>query len=324
MKRICTLRKQALLLLMLAVSGTLEAQKLPDSPHKEWYYGFASHEIWSSNYFFQHLVTAGDTVIMDKECIVIKQADDYGNGFNASAFDYANMGKTSFFLCRESDKLLWYNEDLGEFTTLHDYSAQVGGGWTIQVGTCSFDVIVDSTDLLFFGGKNHRVLYVHNSEHETSHYPYYEGCIIEDIGHTKHFFPIEIYWLCHGSFLCGVPETTGIRCVIENGELLYHQGEIACDSVYSILHIGIGENVELQDVNIYPNPVTDYLKIQHDNLLMNEYTYWIYDCKGTCCASGTTQQSDCISVEKLSKGFYLLKLSSPLLSTDYFMKFVRY
>ncbi len=294
------------------------------TPSKEWYYGFASHEVWASRYFYQHLVTAGDTIIMGKKCVIIKQADDYGNGFDANTFGYANMEKTTFFLHREPDKLLWFNEEMGEFTTLHDYSAQAGDSWTIQVDSCSFDVIVDSTDVTFFGGKNHRVLYVHNSVYETPYYPYYEGCIIEDIGHTKHFFPIEIYWQCYNVYLCGTPEPLGMRCVLENGETLYHQREVDCDSVYSISHIGTEENVDFQDITLYPNPVMNVLQVQFSNVLSDELAYQIYDCRGICCASGIIKETSNIPAEHLSKGFYLLKLSSLFLTKDYLLKFVKY
>ncbi len=314
------------LLLLLAVTGMAKGQTHKDYPAKEWYYGFASHEVWSSRFFYQHLVMAGDTVIMGKECVIIKQADDYGNGFSATTFGYVNMGKQTFFLHREPDKLLWFNEEIGEFTVLHDYSAQVGDSWTIQVDSCSFDVVVDSTDLFFFGGKSHRVLYVHDYVSETSHFPYYSGCIIEDVGHTKHFFPIEIYWQCHNSYLCGTPEMLGIRCVLEDGKTLYHQGEVDCDSVYTISHIGIEDNAEIPNVILYPNPVSDILYIQiHNNLLYNNnFTYQIFDCQGICCTSGIIKQSDSISVAHLSKGFYILEISTPYITKNFFIRFVKY
>ncbi len=323
MKRKIKMKGFVLILLLLAAAGVAKAQTFDESHYKEWYYGFASHEIWASRYFYQHLVTVGDTTIMGKDCKIIKQADDYGNGFDANTFGYVNMGKTTFFLHREPDRLLWFNEGTGDFTTLHDYSAQAGDSWTIQVDSCSFDVVVDSTDLVFFGGKSHRVLYVHDSVYETSYYPYYEGCIIEDVGHTKHFFPIEIYWLCHNVYLCGTPEPLGIRCVLEDGEALYHQGEIDCDSVYSVSHIGMEEDFEFQDAMLYPNPTKNVLQVQFSNTLSDEFTYQIYDCHGICCNSGKIKESNQIPVEHLSKGFYLLRLSAPSLTKDYLLKFVK-
>ncbi len=313
----------AVMLVLLGLTCIVKAQTFDESPSKEWYYGFASHEIWASRYFYQHLVTVGDTVIMGKDCVIVQQSEDQGDGFNASTFGYENMGKSTFFLHRGPDKLLWYNEATGDFTTLHDYSAQAGDSWTIQVDSCSFDVVVDSTDVAFFGGKSHRVLYVHDSVYETSYFPYYEGCIIEDVGHTKHFFPIEIYWLCHNSYICGAPVSLGIRCVLENGEILYHQGEIACDSVYSS-NIGMEENVEFQGAIIYPNPVTEVLKVHFDDAWFDAFTYQIYNYQGICCAQGIIKSSDNISVAHLSNGFYLLKLTASSLTKDYLLKFVKY
>lgn len=312
-------------LMMIEVVG---AQTRNEPPFKEWYYGFASHEILVSRYFYQHLVTAGDTIIKGRNCVIVKQSDDYGDGFNATTFGYENMGKSTFFLHREPEKLLWFNEELGDFTTLHDYSLQPGDSWTIRVSNCSINMIVDSVDMVFFGGKNHRVLYVHDDLYqlntESYYYPFYGGCIIEDVGHTEHFFPQEIYWLCNESFLCGTPEPLGIRCVLEDGETIFHQGEIDCDSVYSISHIGIDENEEFQDVTLYPNPVMNVLQLQFSNTISDEFTYQIYDCRGICRASGIVKGTSNILADNLSKGFYLLKLSAPSLRKDYFLKFVKY
>jgi len=316
-------RKSAIVLLLsLTVAGIAGAQTLDGSPLKEWYYGFEDHEIWTSRYFYQHLVTDGDTVIKGKECTIIKQADDYGSIFNESDFYYANMGKNTFYLHREPDRLLWYNEEMDDFTTLHDYSAHVNDSWTIQVDSCSFAVVVDSTDVLFFGGKSHRVLYVHDSVYETSYYPYYEGCIIEDIGHTKHFFPIEIYWLCHNSFQCGTPAMTGIRCVLEDGEILYHQGDVTCDSVYSS-NIGFMEHIESQGFAVFPIPSKDILRISHpETVSMRTISFQIYDLQGVKHGSGTFEHSEYISVTHLPSGVYLLELSCPIMNRI-FLKFIK-
>ena len=322
------LKNSVFLILLLGIARMTEAQMLSESHSMEWYYGFASHEIWASRYFYQHLVTAGDTTIMGKNCVIVKQADDSGDGFNATTFGYENMGKSTFFLHREPDKLLWFNEELGDFTTLHDYSLQPGDSWTIQVSNCSINMIVDSVDMVFFGGKNHRVLYIHDDVYqlntESYSYPFYGGCIIEDVGHTEHFFPHEIYWLCNESFLCGTPEPLGIRCVLEDGEKFYHQGEIDCDSVYSISHIGLEEDLEFQDVMLYPNPVMNVLQVQFNNSLSEAFAYQIYDCHGICCVSGIIKGTNNIPADNLSKGFYILKLSAPSLRKNYLLKFVKY
>lgn len=325
MKRLLHTTKFAVfVLLLLAAAGVAKAQT-HDHVNKEWYYGFASHEIWASRYFYQHLVTNGDTVISGRDCTILRQAEDSGNGFSASTFGYFNMGKSTFYLHREPDRLLWYNEELGEFTVLHDYAAQAGDRWTIHVGQCAFDVVVDSTDVISFDDRDHRVLYVHDSVYETEYYPYYGGCIIEDVGHTTHFFPIEIYWLCHDSFLCGTPAPLGIRCVIEDGKTIYHQGEVDCDSVYEISHVGVQENEYSRNVVVYPNPVKDNIHIQFaGDKPIGNIEYQIYDAQGLCYKSGSINNSGCISVEHLSDGLFLLKLSSPSLSWEHTMRFVKY
>ena len=299
-----------MVILQLATAGMPQAQTLDGSPLKEWYYSCVEHHPWASNYYYQHLVTAGDTIIMDKECTVVKDSGD------PTVFYYWNMGKSSYFLRREPDRLLWYNETLGDFTVLHDYAAQAGESWTIQVDSCSFDVVVDSTDETFFGGKSHRVLYVHDDN------SYYNGCIIEDVGHTGHFFPSEVYWICHDSFVCGGPGITGIRCVIEDGAILYHEGMIACDSVYSS-HIGVAESEETLGFTAFPIPTKDFLRVDHpDPVSVEGMSYTIFDCRGIRQSSGTFGQSEVISVAHLPKGLYLLELSCPN-TKNIFLKFTK-
>ena len=293
------------ILLLLAMTGKVLGQTFDDSPSKEWYYGFASHDIWTSRYFYQHLITVGDTTLMGKECIIIKQADDYGGETNPYPFMCENMGKERFFLYRETDRLLWYNEEIGEFTTLHDYSAQEGDSWTIQVNSCSFDVVVDSTDLVYFGGKNHRVLYVHDSVYGTSYFPFYEGCIIEDIGHTQHFFPIEIYWRCNEMACCSFQSSSGLRCYIEEGEILWHQGDLACDSVYTVNHSGIMDFDDSFHLKIYPNPTTGIVRIESEEEEIVEIQ--VYNSLGLLVK--TFQDAEEIHLETLPKGIYLLLIT---------------
>lgn len=294
-------------ILLFATAGVAKAQVPDYAPNKEWYYGYASHEIWASQYFYQHLVTDGDTVIMGRNCVKVKQVDDTGNDWNSSIFEYQNMGKRTFFLHREPDKLLWFNEESGEFTVLHDYSAQPGEDWSIQVSDCLINIIVDSVDMVFFGGRNHRVLYVHDDFYEglESHegpyyYPFYGGCIIEDVGHTGHFLPQEIYWLCHGSFLCGAPEPLGIRCVLEDGEILYNQGNIACDSSYTILHAGVQEGYDFLELKVYPNPSSGKVNIECQEVAEVR----IYNSFGLLVK--TFQNMNVVNLGTLPKGLYML------------------
>ena len=308
-------KNKVLLLVLFATIGIARAQTLGNFPAKEWYYGYEKNEIWASYYYFQHLVTDEDTIILGKKCFIIKEADDSNSSINPQLFYCENMGKNTFFLHREPDRLLWYNEEIGDFTTLHDYSAQAGDSWTIQVDACSFDVIVDSTDLVYFGGKNHRVLYVHDSVYGTSYFPFYAGCIIEDIGHTKHFLPIEIYWRCNEMACCSFQNSLGLRCYIEDGEVLFHKAEVACDSVYTILHNGTEEINKSDQLIIYPNPTNESLCVSsNEALLMNNIDYQIFDSQGTLCGYGTFDYSNCISISFLSSGLYLLKLSCPNLN----------
>ncbi len=318
-------KKSAVLVLMLlSLICIVKAQTFDDSPSKEWYYEYEKNEIWASYYYFQHLVTDGDTVILGKQCFIIKEAEDYNANFYPPSFFCEDMGKEKFFLYREPDRLLWYNEEISDFTILHDYSAQAGDSWTIQVDSCSFDVIVDSTDVTFFDGKSHRVLYVHDSVYGTSYFPFYGGCIIEDIGHMSHFFPIEIYWRCKEIACCRFQNPLGLRCYFEDGELLFHKGKVACDSVYSVLHIGINEFNDSNRFIIYPNPTNETLCVNpNEELLRNNIKYQIYDSRGILCDFGSFNHSDCISVSFLPPGHYLLVLSDSI-SNNTFLKFIKY
>ena len=74
MNKLKNKKSVTILLLLLGLTDIIEAQTLDKSPSQEWYYGFANHEIWISRYFYQHLVTAGDTTIMGKKCVIMGMA----------------------------------------------------------------------------------------------------------------------------------------------------------------------------------------------------------------------------------------------------------
>jgi hypothetical protein len=83
----------------------------------------------------------------------------------------------------------------------------------------------------------------------------------------------------------------------------------------------IGESVESSNyVEIYPNPVDDFIFINTD---LNEiFSYNIYSVKGDIVKSGFVSNDDCINVHELHGGVYFLNLINKSQST-YNLKMIK-
>ena len=116
-----------------------------------------------------------------------------------------------------------YNHSTDAFTVMYDFNAEEGDTWycDIEEGfTCL--VTVESVDSVTWNGHTYRTQYV------TGYIPdegflIYDGRIIEGIGYEKGLFPHE--------FVYDGTEYAYMRCYLEDGELLYHEGDYDCDYV---------------------------------------------------------------------------------------------
>lgn len=169
----------------------------------EWYF-----HVWSQGpiteppfYYIRHAVT-GEAEVQGHLCSVI-------DGYR--------------YVYEEDGVVYMYNHSTDAFTVMYDFNAEEGDTWycDIEEGfTCL--VTVESVDSVTWNGHTYRTQYV------TGHIPdegflIYDGRIIEGIGYEKGLFPHE--------FVYDGTEYAYMRCYLEDGELLYHEGNYDCDYV---------------------------------------------------------------------------------------------
>ena len=169
----------------------------------EWYF-----HVWSQGpiteppfYYIRHAVT-GEAEVQGHLCSVI-------DGYR--------------YVYEEDGVVYMYNHSTDAFTVMYDFNAEEGDTWycDIEEGfTCL--VTVESVDSVTWNGHTYRTQYV------TGYIPdegflIYDGRIIEGIGYEKGLFPHE--------FVYDGTEYAYMRCYLEDGELLYHEGDYDCDYV---------------------------------------------------------------------------------------------
>lgn len=290
------LKQKALLLLLLVAAGAAKAQRHEFAPvGAEWHYGFTRNIAGPMYYVgYERYSSIGDTVINGHICRVIK-----ATGGESSPCE--NMGKESFFLYKDENRLFWFNEDIGDFSVLHDYSALQGESWIVNVGNCSFEIMVDSTSTVRIGEEEKRVLFVHDDRH------YYDGCIIEDIGHTTMFFPRDLYWECKETMCDGIVFNM-LRCY-SNDDWAWQADDIPCDTAYyGYIHV-ISELSN--SVSVYPTLVENHFFIEVDGNWMDDLYLQLVDIHGRVCKTKNlycTKQT--VSMEGLPSGMYYVSLSN--------------
>jgi len=130
------------------------------------------------------------------------------------------------YVYEEDDIVYWYNQANDAFTVLYDFNAEAGESWYCDIEECSFLVTVQSVDNVTWNNRTYRTQYVAGYYADNLDNVVFEGKIIDGIGYEKGLFP---NWGSCG-IICGA-DYEYMRCYLEDGELLYHEGDYDCDYV---------------------------------------------------------------------------------------------
>ena len=187
----------------------------PPEPHSfapqgaEWY--FDVFNPWGTHPEYERFFVEGDTIIQGHHCSIINQ-NFVDTGHEGGEFVY-----------EEDNKVYWFNPTTNAFSTLYDFDAEAGESWYYEVGECSHQVVVDSVGSVTWNGHTYRTQWVRFNEDVQ----YYSGKIIEGIGYEKGLFP-SIY-VCDGLEMFDAEEIEYLRCYVNDGEMLYHEGGYDCE-----------------------------------------------------------------------------------------------
>ena len=177
----------------------------------EWY--FDVFNPWGTHPEYQRFFVEGDTVIQGHQCSVIDQRF-VDTGHEGGEYVY-----------EEDNKVYWFNPTTNAFTTLYDFDAEAGESWDYEVGECTHQVTVDSVGSVTWNGHTYRTQWVRFYEEDLP--IYYSGKIMEGIGYERGLFP-SVY-VCNGWEVFDASEIEYLRCYVNDGEMLYHEGGYDCD-----------------------------------------------------------------------------------------------
>ena len=254
----------------------------------EWYYEIQNSD---SSVTYQHLYYLADTVIRQKDIkIIVRTNTLYDKGLNNVT--------THEYIYEEDGKVYWWNAAIDDFTTLYDFSANVGDEWEIKVGTESITMHVDAVGETEYNGKTFKILQVSDAEN------LFSGIIVASVGHITSFFPEKLMRKS------GESTVEGLRCLWNGTELVFKYGDKDCDDIYEQLHYGL-EDVETKMFSLYPNPTEGVLTVETQNLAspQKQTTYRILNLMGQTLLEGRTEGvSTRIDVSDLSDGMYFINI----------------
>lgn len=75
---------------------------------------------------------------------------------------------------------------------------------------------------------------------------------------------------------------------------------------YSVINTSLPNNSQTPIINLYPNPVTDYLTINCDNY--SQVTFELFDLQGSKLMSQVVNNSETINMSELNSGIYVYQL----------------
>ena len=255
----------------------------------EWYYEITND---NGSVTYQYLECAADTTINDHPIHILVRIN--------TLYDKSDI-ITHEYIYEEYNKVYWWNKTLGEFTTLYDFSAEVGDEWEIKVGTQTIQVHVDAAQTVTYKSQEYKMLSISDPD------DIFTGDIICGIGHLTSFFPEKLMTKGY--------RVENIRCFWQDGELVYQNGDQDCDEIYEQHHLGVDEIDSENNFAVYPNPSYNVLYVLSDNI---NSEYRITNTMGQTMMSGKiASDNQQIDVSSLPEGMYFVTIGS---STTKFLK----
>lgn len=280
----------------------------------EWYYSRIEGLMPPDEGYTVYKATK-DTIIVGKTVRVIRKTYHHANGTTIT-----ELGNEYMY---EEDKKVYYWKNQ-HFYHLYDFSAQPGDKWTIygedNIGNfCNYDslgvVVVDSVKTVNINGYDLKALYT--SPYEFSNWSF-NGVILEYIGCVTHILPQA------KECVLDIPHENGpLRCYEDSilGKYktdYWHESKFECNALF---YYTSSKDNEYSSVNIFPNPVEDYLNFQLFDISNKSENFQIEVLNIYGNVIKTVQITDKVFVGDFLPGIYLVRISiSPEVSCFKFIK----
>lgn len=242
-----------------------------------WYYSQAT--LNPNLLSYKTIESTGDTLFQNKICKKMLETERY----------ISPISFKTYLMYSDSDSVFYYDNDKAKFCLLYLFNAQQGD--TINLDCFNLRVYVDSTETVTINGLSRKVQYISTNSLGASFW----GTNIEGIGNSVYMFP-------QADMAMNGP----LRCYEDSAGLVKFTS-LACDT--TIIATSIDEHLTPPDFKIYPNPASSKLCVTFNDLINSEYSIGIYSIYGIQqLAVGGTSNETSISIEKLGKGLYLVRI----------------
>jgi hypothetical protein len=292
--------KLTFLFAVLCLTGFSQVEFAPIGA--EWYYS-RNEGLMPPDVGYTVYKVTKDTIIEGKTVRVIRKTYHHANGVIIT-----ELGNEYLY---EEDKRVycWINK---HFYLLYDFNAQPGETWTIygndNIGNfCNYDslgvVVVDSVKTLKINGYDLKALYT--SPSESSNWGF-NGVILEHIGCVTHILPQA------KECVLDIPHENGpLRCYEDNifGKYktdYWDRSNFECDVLFYYTSV---KDDEFGSINIFPNPVEDYLNFQLFDIPNKSENFQIEVLNINGNVIKTVQITDKVFVGDFLPGIYLLRIS---------------
>jgi hypothetical protein len=199
------------------------------------------------------------TTINSKVCKKLMMTKGAGYGTDTTNF--------IMYIYDSSNIVYWFRHELNKFTVLYDFNKAVGETWTIEAirgllswddTICTLTARVKEKSMDTINGFPLRTMRI-----EIDDFPGYfngfEGKIIEFVGHQRRPRP-DPHYSCRS--ISESSDFFGLRC-FDHPDIGFHDFKIVpnCDYAFT----SINEFNAAQNLNISPNPATDFFDIKYQN-----------------------------------------------------------
>lgn len=260
----------------------------------EWYY--TVNYFGSSNIGYSKIESVGDTVIKGINCRILERSELT-----------CDLRPSREYMYEDGNKIYYYEFTRDTFNILYDFEVEEGDiiEYPLWPGVIDFDstyfVRVDSVKIIELNSIPLKHLFVSYSTDSTQFYG--KDVIIEKIGSRTNLFPVE-------SPICDGPYIRELRCYSDTEIGTLEFVNVICDLVKTD-----SEGLKTQQIELYPNPVQDALKIKNVksiNKELVEVELEIYTLEGKKIYAKKlalfSNQSEHINMSHLNRGFYVVRL----------------
>lgn len=210
----------------------------------------------------------------------------------------------------------WYRPHLDSFTVLYDFNKNVGESWKIfgvrsikplsDTMGCTLTARVMEKDTVFINGfplRSMRIEIDPFAGYAGGYSGGFNGTIVEYIGHLQRPRP-DPYYACEA--ISESEDFFGLRC-FDHPDIGFHDFKIVpyCDYVPS----SIDEFNAAQNLNISPNPATDFFDIKYQNTNKAAATIIVSNLMGQqVCGQNLSEGNQKINASNWSAGIYFYQI----------------